>query len=145
MARRKAKRTRRRKTFSVLNALEALTYAQIISVGVTGGGVWEFATGATDLGYRSNRGNLGAGALSQMATGTSLVGTSQISIGDLMTEPTLAIEQMAGNFQSNIIPMALAGFTTAISFRVGRRLLKKPISMITRDIIKPVFGAGVRL
>jgi len=145
MARRKAKRTRRRKTFSVLNALEALTYAQIISVGVTGGGVWEFATGATDLGYRSNRGNLGIGSLDSSLTGTSLVGTSQISIGDLMTQPTLAIEQMAGNFQSNIIPMALAGFTTAISFRVGRRLLKKPISMITRDIIKPVFGAGVRL
>jgi len=143
MARKKKGTRRRRKTWSILNGLEALAYGQILSVGITGGGIWEFATGATDLGYRSNRGNLGITGIE--GTGMSLVGTSQISLGDFMTQPSLAIEQMTSNFQSNIIPMAIAGFTTSIAFRVGRRLLRKPISMVSRDLVKPVFGPGVRL
>ncbi|HIA01535.1 MAG TPA: hypothetical protein EYN66_06435 [Myxococcales bacterium] len=143
MARKKKGTRRRRKTWSILNGLEALAYGQILSVGITGGGIWEFATGATDLGFRSNRGNLGITGVE--GTGMSLVGTSQISLGDFMSQPSLAIEQMTGNFQSNIIPMAIAGFTTSIAFRVGRRLLRKPISMVSRDLVKPVFGPGVRL
>ena len=139
MARKKKKGTRRRKTWSILNGLEALAYGQIMSVGITGGGLWEFATGATDLGHREVYDS------SVNITSTSLVGTSQISIGDFMSQPTLAIDQMTANFQNNIIPMAIAGFSTSVAFRVGKRLLRKPISMVTRDIIKPVFGAGVRL
>jgi len=145
MARKKKGTRRRRKTFSILNSLEALAYGQILSVGITGGGIWEFATGATDLGYRVNRGNLGIGALDSSLTSTSLVGTAQISLGDFMSQPTIAIDEMTQNFTSNIIPMAIAGFGTSVAFRIGRRLLRKPISTITRDLIKPVFGPGVRL
>ena len=142
---RKKKRTRRRKTWSILNGLEALTYAQILSVGTTGGGVWDFFTGGGDIGYQSARGNIGAGQLDSGATGMQLVGTDVISLADLMKNPTLSLDQLAGNFQANIIPMAIAGFTTSIAFRVGRRLLRKPLSMITKDIIKPVLGSGVRM
>jgi len=145
MARRKKATRRRRKTWSILNSLEALAYGQILSVGITGGGLWEFATGATDLGYRSNRGNLGIGTADNSLTGMSVVGNTQISIGDFVSNPTLAIDEMTQNFTQSIIPMAIAGFGTSIAFRVGKRLLRKPISMVTRDLIKPVFGAGVRL
>lgn len=142
---RKKKRSRRRKTWSLLNGLEALTYAQILAMGTTGGGVWDFFSGDTDLGYRQSSSVYDGGLGIASTTGTSLVGTSQISLGDLMSQPTLAIDQMASNFQSNIIPMSIAGFTTHIGFRVGRRLLRRPLSMVTRDIIKPVFGPGVRM
>jgi len=47
MVKRKAKR-RRTKTFSILNGLEALAYGQILSVGITGGGIWDFVTGSTN-------------------------------------------------------------------------------------------------
>lgn len=143
MARRKKKGTRRRKTWSILNGLEALAYGQIMSVGITGGGLWDFVSGDTDLGYSS------VGGAIERVTGTNasmtLVGTSQISLGDFMSQPTLAIDTMTSNFQANIIPMAIAGFSTSVAFRVGKRLLRKPISMVTRDLIKPVFGPGVRL
>jgi len=142
---RKKKRSRRRKTWSILNGLEALTYAQILSMGTTGGGVWDFFTGATDLGYRELP-SVYDGGLGVSSNGTtSLVGTSQISLGDMMSQPTIALDTMASNFQSNIIPMSVAAFTTHIGFRVGRRLLRRPLSMVTRDIIKPVFGPGVRM
>jgi len=139
MARKKKSTRRRRKTFSILNSLEALAYGQILSVGITGGGLWEFATGETNLGMTSVY-DTGLGVSSMV-----LQGQGQISVGDFVTQPTLAIETMTSNFTSNIIPMAIAGFSTSVAFRIGRRLLRKPISTISRDLIKPVFGAGVRL
>jgi len=139
---RKKKQTRRRKTWSILNGLEALTYAQIVSVGTTGGGVWDFFTGAGDIGQVTT---ITSGRLFENESSMTLVGADVVSLQDLMKNPTLSLDQLANNFQANIIPMAIAGFTTSIAFRVGRRLLRKPFSMITRDIIKPVFGAGVRM
>jgi len=138
MVKRKAKR-RRKKTFSILNGLEALAYGQILSVGITGGGIWDFVTGETNLGMNSVY-DAGLGVSSM-----TLQGQGQISLGDFMTQPTLAIDTMTSNFTSNIIPMAIAGFSTSVAFRVGRRLLRKPLSMISRDLVKPVLGSGVRM
>jgi len=42
MARRKTTRVRRRKSFKLLNALESLTYAEILSRGVAGTGIAGF-------------------------------------------------------------------------------------------------------
>ena len=135
----KRKTKRRKKTWSILNGLEALAYGQILSVGITGGGIWDFVTGET---------NLGMSSVSDVGLGIStmeLTGQGQISLGDFMSQPTLAIDTMTSNFTSNIIPMAIAGFSTSVAFRVGRRLLRKPLSMITRDLVKPVLGSGVRM
>jgi len=147
MPRRRKKRVYRRKTFSLLSALEALTYASILSVGITGGSLYSFITGATDLSMGRTAGNLGAGAL-DTARGTQqlqITGQGQISIGDLMTEPSLALDQMASNFQTNLIPMSLAAFTTSVGFSVGRKILRRPLSSITRNILHPVFGKTVRM
>ena len=46
---RKKKRSYRRKTFSLINGLEALVYASILTEGTAGSSVWEFVTGAGDL------------------------------------------------------------------------------------------------
>jgi hypothetical protein len=138
MPRRKKKTTRRRKTFSILNALEAFTYASILSEGTTGGSVYAFVTGATDLKTTTTVGGVGRGDL-------VLSGQGQISLGDIMTEPSLAIDTMATNFQANLLPMALASFTTSIGFRVGRKILRRPLGSISRNILHPVFGKGVRM
>jgi len=144
MAKRKAKRRRRKPAFSLLNALEAFTYAEIVARGTTGGGVYSFITGATDLGYSKSI-TVTDSAWGSSATGAQLVGTTQISLGDLMTEPSLALMQIAQNFQSNLIPMSLSAFSTSIGFRIGKRLLRKPISSINRHLVKPALGAGIRL
>ena len=138
MPRRKKKKSYRRKTFSILNALEAFTYASILSEGTTGGSVYSFITGATDLKSTRTVGGVGRGDL-------VVSGQGQISMGDLMTEPSMALDTMAANLQANLIPMALASFTTSISFRVGRKILRRPLSSITRNILHPVFGKTVRM
>lgn len=136
---RKKRKTRRSRSFSVLNALEAYVYATILTEGVAGTGPVGFITGKTDLGTQvvSDRA-LGVGTM-------ETVGAGEISLGDLVSEPSLALSTMASNFQSNLAPMAIAAFTTSFTFRIGKRLLRRPISNINRNIMKPALGAGIKL
>jgi len=75
----------------------------------------------------------------------TVTGAGEISIGDLMKEPTMALDTMANNFQSNLAPMAIAAFGTSITFRIGKKLLRRPIANINRNIMKPALGAGIKL
>lgn len=143
MPRRKAKRRSRRKTFSILNGLEALAYASIMSEGVTGGSLAAFITGKGDLGTQSI--TTGDSWHGTQTLSTMTVGAGQISLADIVQEPSLALQTMSSNFQANLFPMAFAAFTTSVGFNVGRKLLRKPLSNITRNIIHPVLGKGVRM
>ena len=141
---RKKKRRSRRKTFSVLNALEAYVYATILTEGVAGTSPWGFVTGAADLGMTQTTG-LGMGSFGRDQQQLAITGAGEISLGDLMKEPTMALDTMANNFQSNLLPMAVAAFGTSVTFRIGKRILRRPISNINRNIVKPALGAGIRL
>jgi hypothetical protein len=145
MARRKTKRTRRKKSFKILNALESLTYLGIIMRGTTGGGIVGFFTGEGDLvqgaGTKYYDEALGVTSMVEGEWG----GTGEISLKDLMMAPTEGVNQIVNNLSSNLLPMAVAGATTAITFNVGRRLLRKPINRINSDLMKPLLGAGIKL
>ena len=41
--------------------------------------------------------------------------------------------------------MAIASLLTNVSFRVGTRLLRRPINNVNTNIVKPLLGAGVKL
>jgi hypothetical protein len=145
MARRKAPKRRRPKSFGILNFLESATYLGIILRGTTGSGIMEFVTGEGDLiqapstFYKDDA----LGVTSEVEG--AWAGTSTISLKDLMMSPTEGLNQLVSNFSSNIVPMAVAGATTAITFNVGRRLLRRPVNNINRNIMKPLLGAGIRL
>ena len=145
MARKKKSRRRSRKSFSLINALESLTYAEIISRGTTGGGVWSFITGAGDIEMSGGTSvtDLGLGVSSMVGAGWK--GTDQISLQDMMMEPGVAVSHMANNFQSNLIPMAASAFGVSVGFRIGKRLLRAPINNINRNLVKPALGSGIKL
>ncbi len=151
MARKKKSRRRSRKSFSLINALESLTYAEIISRGTTGGGVWEFVTGSTDIsavGSSSGKAmvpEMGGSGWANTAGGITYAGASQISLGDMMTEPGAAVSLMAQNFQSNLVPMAASAFGVSVGFKIGKRLLRGPINNIIRNLVKPALGSGIKL
>jgi len=139
MVNRKKGRRRRKPAFSILNAIEAFIYAEILMRGTTGSGVLGFFTGEGDIG-------IGPGeTIGGITTYSQPVGVGEISLNDLMVNPGLAIATVSTNFKSNLLPMALASFTTSISFRIGRRLLRRPLASVNRSIIKPALGAGIRL
>ena len=132
----KRKRSRRRNTFSVLNALEAYVYATILTTGATD--LTRISGGLTKMQQSS-------GEFGGAGTGSITVGAQAISLGDIASEPGLAFSTMAMNFQQNLVPMAFAAFGTSFTFRIGKRLLRRPISNINRNIMVPALGAGIRL
>jgi hypothetical protein len=141
MARGKAKkRVRRSRTFRVLNALEAATYGAIVMQGTTGySNPIAFFTDEPDIGYQNA--NVGMGSLSIQ----TVVGADQVGLQDIISNPGLSLATIQSNLQSNFIPMAVASFTTAATFRLGRLLLRRPMSSINRNIMKPLFGKAVAL
>ena len=123
----------------MINALESYVYASIITENTLGTSPWGFITGATDIGYRESFDQgLGVGS-------TSLVGTNEISLGDMISNPGLALGQAAQNFQGALVPMAIQSALTSITFRLGKRLLRRPLANVNRNLVKPMLGAGVRL
>ena len=139
--RRRKRKTRRSRSFSLINALEAYTYASILSEGVAGTSPWGMITGATDLGYTTE--STGMGAYSQMIQ--TPVGAGEISLGDIVSQPGQALSVMSTNLQNNLVPMAVASLVTGVGFRFGKRLLRRPIGNINRNIMKPLLGAGIKL
>ena len=139
MAPRKKKRVTRRKSFSLLNALESYTYASILSQGVAGTTPYGMLTGEGDLASESSY-DAGLGGASMAITGTD-----EISLADIVQNPSLALSQMGKNLQSNIVPMAVSSLLTGVTFRFGRRLLRRPIANINRNLVKPALGAGIRI
>lgn len=146
MARRKAKRIRRKKSFKILNALESLTYLGIIMRGTTGTGIVGFFTGEGDLvqGEAVYQWDDALGTKSLQSVGT-WSGGEQISLKDLMMAPSQGVNQIVSNLNSNLVPMAVAGVTTSVLFNVSRRLLRKPINSVNNNLMKPLLGAGIRL
>ncbi len=137
MAKRKSKRRKSPKTISVLNVLESLTYASIITEGVAGTSVFGLF-GDTDLEQTS---------VYDQGLGTSSMtwaGGSALSLGDIMSQPTQAVSIMQTNFANNWKNMAVASFVTGITFKWGRRLMRRPISNINRNIMAPL-GVGIRV
>jgi len=135
MARKRTTRVRRRKSFKLLNALESLTYAEILSRGVAGTGIAGFISGQGDL----------TSTFIESSGMYETSGADAISLSDIVQSPGLATSTMAMNLQKNIIPMAVGAATTAITFNVGKRLLRRPINNINANLMRPLLGAGIKL
>lgn len=136
MARRRMKKRTRRgpKLVSVINAMEAYAYANLLSQGLAGSSPWEFVTGGSDIGYTQMSGS----------TAMTLTGADKLSLTELITSPDVAFGAMQTNFANNYQAMAIQAATIGISFRLGKKLLRRPISSVNRNIMKPL-GIGVKL
>lgn len=140
MARRK-KATRRRgpREASLINLAESYAYANTLTSGIMGTTPIGFITGAADIGYKTP--NVGAGYL---AATPMLVGADQISLADITTSPGTSFNAMQSNFQSNYMNMFYQAAAINVGFKLGKRLLRRPISNVNRNIFRPL-GAGFKL
>ncbi len=133
MARRgRRKAPRRRRSFSILNALESLIYANIITENVAGANVAQFVLGNQAPGGSGSGWNYGQ------------LGGSGQSIAEVIKDPSLLMV-MANRGSSNFVNILAQSFMTGIAFKFGRRLMRRQLSSISRNLIKPALGAGVRL
>ena len=141
MARRK-KSTRRRspRVTSLLNVAEGYAQANVLTQGVLGNSPVGFVTGATDLSYKAAP-SIGAGTTMGSPI---MVGGESLSLGDIVSSPEMAFNIMQSNAMNNWQAMIIQSAGIDIGFRLGRRLLRKPISAVNRQIFKPL-GAGFKL
>ena len=134
MARRRktSKRRRSPKTFKIINAIEAYAYANLLTQGIAGTGPVNFLTGGSDISMDYSNGAL------------QVTGTDQLSLSEIVTNPGAAFSGMQMNFMQNYQNMAVQAVTISVGFRLAKRLLRKPINTVNRELIKPL-GIGVAL
>jgi len=113
----------------------------ILTRGALGVGPIGFFTGEEDL--SSTTKSFYDSMLDTTSDVVTISGGDVLSLGDVLSEPTLAWDQIQSNVRMNAIPMA----TEAIIFNTGatvlRRLLRKPINQSNRMIRK--LGMGVQI
>lgn len=134
MARRKTKKKRRSgpKYFKIINAIEAYAYANLLTQGIAGTGPVNFLTGGSDITMDYSNGAL------------QVTGADQLSLSEIVTNPGAAFSGMQMNFMQNYQAMAVQAVTISIGFKLAKRLLRKPINTVNRELIKPL-GIGVAL
>jgi len=139
MARRRAKRSRRRspKTISLYNMAVGYGNLAILTEGTMGTSPYGVITGSTDLGYKSVA-DAGLGV-----TSMTLSGAGVISLGDILNEPSLAMNTIMQNARSNAVPMAIGAITFNAGAKIFRKTMAKPFREANK-LIKPL-GLGVRL
>ena len=133
--RRKAKRRRGPKKFSIISGIEAYAYANLLTEGLAGTNPVNFITGTS--------GTNGTTTVSG-STAMTIMSAERFSLMDMIQEPTIAFAGMQSNFMNNYQSMAVQAIGIGVGFKLARKLLRRPISNVNRNIMKPL-GIGVKL
>ena len=129
MARRKKRSRRRRaKTISLINLAESYAYASVLTGGVANN---------TPVGFIGLDGTGGTG----LATTN---GGASVSLSSLVADPGSSFDAMQSNFMASYQAMAVQAIGIGITFKFAKKLLRKPIANVNRNMMKPL-GIGVRL
>jgi len=63
-----------------------------------------------------------------------VVGAKQISLGDMLGNPTQALPQLQSNLMNNYQAILVGSFFTALSFKVAKKVLRRPIAKINSGL-----------
>ena len=140
MARRKSKSRRRRDTsIKLLNVMEAYAYADIGSRGIMGASPWEVITGGSSVGT-SKVYDSGLGLTSMVSTGVG----QEVTLTEMLQHPDMAFSAMQSNAMANWQAMVIGSLGVSIGFKLGKKLMRRPIANVNRNIFKPL-GVGIKL
>ena len=148
MARRKKTTRRRSRTFRVLNAVEAYLYANVLSMGLFNTSPLGFLTGPGDI-TTGDKFSYNAGVTqfgnSITSPGYASVGADQVSLMDIIQNPSYALATAQGRGTANLISMAFQAASIGVGMRVAKSLLRRPIASVNRNIMRPLFAKTVAL
>ena len=130
MARRR-KRTRRRtaKKISLIDIAESYAYASIITGSVMNN---------SPVGFLGFDGASGSTAM------TTTNGGASVSLSSIVSDPGAAFDSMQSNFMASYQAAAVQAIGVGLTFKFAKRLLRKPIANVNRNLMKPL-GIGVKL
>jgi len=139
MARRKKSRRRRDNSIKLLNVMEAYAYADIGSRGIMGASPWEVITGGSSVGSIKAY-DAGLGLTSMVSTGVG----QEVTLTEMLQHPDMAFSAMQSNAMANWQAMVIGSLGVSIGFKLGKKLMRRPIANVNRNIFKPL-GIGVKL
>ena len=139
MARRKKSRRRRDTSIKLLNVMEAYAYADLMSRGILGASPWEAITGGSSVGSMKAY-DAGLGLTSMVSTGVG----SEVTLTEILQHPDMAFSAMQSNAMANWQAMVIGSLGVSIGFKLGKKLMRRPIANVNRNIFKPL-GIGVKL
>ena len=150
MARRGRRKTRRRRarSFSILGAIESYAYLSILTEGLFSATPteWLFSPGnLTEASGKLTPAQTSSFFMTYPDMGGELYGANPLSLRDIMQDPGFAANAILGRGQANLVGMAMQAATVSVGMRLFKRLLRRPLSNIQRNHVKPALGAGVRL
>jgi len=132
MARRKkAKRRRSPKTMSLISVAESYAYASVL----TGGVLANSPVGVLGFDGSGNGGGAGYGMTTT---------NGAMTLSSIVSDPGSSFDSMSANFMANYQAMAVSAIGIGITFKFAKKLLRKPIANVNRNLMKPL-GIGVRL
>ena len=132
MARRKKSRRRRSpKTISLLNIAESYAYATVLTGGVMGN------SPVGVLGFDGSAGGAGYGM-------TTTNGAGSMTLTSIVSDPGSSFDTMSANFMANYQAMAVSAIGIGLTFKFAKKLLRKPIANVNRNLLSPI-GIGVKL
>jgi hypothetical protein len=134
--RRKTRRRRSPKKFRIINAIEAYAYANLLTTGLAGSTPVQFLTGGSDI----QVGTVSVGGTTAM----TIMGAEQLTLSEMISNPGVAFAGMQSNFMNNYQNMAVQAIGIGVGFKLAKKLLRRPISNVNRNIFKPL-GIGVAL
>jgi len=133
--RKKARRVRRTRSFSLTNAAFSLGYANILTSGIFGANLAEFVLGRDSGGFGSPALS-GPGISFQELIGIAAGGGSAAG-GNLAT--------IQSNLKQNLPSMLIQSVTLSVTERVFKSVMRRPIANVQRNIVKPLLGNMVRV
>jgi hypothetical protein len=68
------------------------------------------------------------------AVGVDVPGAAQVSLGDLLGNPAASLPQLQRNLMNNYQAILVGSFFTALSFKVAKKVLAKPIRKINTGL-----------
>jgi|TARA_R110002020_G_scaffold286857_1_gene502327 hypothetical protein len=136
MARRKSKPRRRSRSFSLTNAAFSLGYANILSQGLFGTNIAGFILGKTSQGY---------GASFVSGPGISFSELINIGAGGSPGSEAGNLETIQANLRANLPSMLVQSITLSVTERVFKSVMRRPLSNVQRNIVKPLLGNMVRV
>jgi len=116
---------------SLISLAESYAYASVLTGGVMANspvGVLGFDGSGTGAGYGMTTTNGGA----------------SITLSSIVSDPGSSFDSMSANFMANYQAMAVSAIGIGITFKFAKKLLRKPIANVNRNLMKPL-GIGVRL
>ena len=113
---------------SLINLAESYAYASTITSGVFG---------------NSPVGLIGFGDAGAFSTDMTIT-NGGLTLQSIISDPGTSFDIMQANFTANYQAMAVQAIGIGLTFKFAKKLLRKPISNVNRNLMKPL-GIGVRL